>query len=223
MKDEEQTYLKQSTGSKRLTNNSNINSNNILRNEQIAKTITLSGEKVYVNKKVTEAQVKLEKKWITETKKIEVPVKYEQIYVNGKELDSHTESEVLEVFSKVKDKISDIFLHQKNEDEENTKEHKEPQSSDIIITRLEPNQHKVSEIDPQEKLVPLSIDKNNNKKEENEITIWGEEIVIDKRMVKLGKIIIKKYEAQEKQNIDTEIRAEKLVINYPDNRREEIT
>ena len=42
------------------------------------------------------------------------------------------------------------------------------------------------------KLVPISLyDKNNDdsKKEENVIPIWGEEIIINKKMVKLEKLL----------------------------------
>ena len=53
--------------------------------------------------------------------------------------------------------------------------------------------------------------------------IWGEEIIVNKRMVKLGEIVIKKYEINEKQKIDVEVKTEKLTVIYPDNRREEIS
>lgn len=77
------------------------------------------------------------------------------------------------------------------------------------------------------KLVPFYLDSKNddvsNAKDENIIPIWGEEIIINKRMVKLGEIVIKKYELNEKQKIDVEVKTEKLTVIYPDSRREEIS
>jgi stress response protein YsnF len=54
------------------------------------------------------------------------------------------------------------------------------------------------------------------------IPLWGEEIVIDKRMVKLGEIVVKKYEGIEKRKIDVDVKTEKLTIKYPDKHKEEI-
>ncbi|MGN6350704.1 MAG: DUF2382 domain-containing protein, partial [Candidatus Nitrosocosmicus sp.] len=58
--------------------------------------------------------------------------------------------------------------------------------------------------------------------EENIIPLWGEEITINKKMVKIGEIIIRKYQTTEKQKIDVDIKSEKLIVKYPDNRQEEI-
>ncbi len=43
-------------------------------------------------------------------KKSEIPIKYEEAYINGKEFDSYSENEIIEIFSKIKDKITDVFL-----------------------------------------------------------------------------------------------------------------
>jgi hypothetical protein len=42
--------------------------------------------------------------------KSEIPVKYEEAYINGKESDSYSENEIIEIFSKIKYKITDVFL-----------------------------------------------------------------------------------------------------------------
>ena len=74
------------------------------------------------------------------------------------------------------------------------------------------------------KLVPL--DSNNDDvsstKEENIIPIWGEEIIINKRMVKLGEFIVKKYEVTETKEVDVELTTEKLTIHQPNFHKEEI-
>ncbi len=61
-----------------------------------------------------------------------------------------------------------------------------------------------------------------NKKEENIISLWGEEITINKKMVKIGEIVIRKYQTIEKQKIDVDVKKEKLTIKYPNNHKEEI-
>jgi stress response protein YsnF len=71
------------------------------------------------------------------------------------------------------------------------------------------------------KTMPFTNDKRNLKTEDV-ITIWGEEIIINKRMVKLGEVVVKKYEINEKQKIDVEVKTEQLTIKYPDNHKEEI-
>jgi hypothetical protein len=41
-------------------------------------------------------------------------------------------------------------------------------------------------------------------------------------MVKLGEIVVKKYEGIEKRKIDVDVKTEKLTIKYPDKHKEEI-
>jgi stress response protein YsnF len=65
-------------------------------------------------------------------------------------------------------------------------------------------------------------DDTSTKKEENIIPLWGEVITINKKMVKLGEILIRKYQTTEKQKICVDIKKEKLTIKYPDNHKEEI-
>ena len=42
--------------------------------------------------------------------KSEIPIKYEEAYINGKESDSYSENEIIEIFSKINYKITDVFL-----------------------------------------------------------------------------------------------------------------
>jgi hypothetical protein len=42
--------------------------------------------------------------------KSEIPIKYEEAYINGKDSDSYSENEIIEIFSKIKYKITDVFL-----------------------------------------------------------------------------------------------------------------
>ena len=190
--------------------------------EEIVKTIPLFEEKFTVTKKTEEAQLILAKKLINSTKKIEIPIKYEEVYINGKEFDSYNENEIIEIFSKIKDKITDVFSHEKDKNKDGDNEI--PHSSDIEVISQKNDPNMENQKNTNEKLVSLSIDKNNynSKKEENIIPIWGEEIIINKKMVKLGEIIIKKYETTEKQKIEIKVSTEQLTVKYPDNHKEEI-
>ena len=41
-------------------------------------------------------------------------------------------------------------------------------------------------------------------------------------MVKLGEIVIEKYQTNEKKKIDIEVKKERITIKYPGNHKEEI-
>ena len=206
-------------------NNSQIESTT-LGNEETEKKIPLFADNIDVTKKTEETQLSLSKKWITSTKKIEIPIKYEEMLINGKEFDSYTDNEILEIFSKIKHKVTDVFLHETNKDSEDDTQH--PQSSDVEIREYkeQSNNDDQDQNNLNEQLVPFSLDSknddNSNKKEENIIPLWGEEIIIDKKMVKLGEIIIKKYKTTDKQKIEIDFKTEQLTIKYPDNHKEEI-
>src|ERR687886_560 len=93
------------------------------QNEKVERKIPLFGENFDVTKKIEETQLNLSKKWVTTTKKIEIPVRYEDILINDKDLDSFTEGEITEIFSKIKHKITDAFSHHdQNKDNENKNE-----------------------------------------------------------------------------------------------------
>jgi hypothetical protein len=49
--------------------------------------------------------------------------------------------------------------------------------------------------------------------------LWGEEIEINKKMVKSTR----KYKGMEKRKLGVDVKTEKTTIRYPDNRKEEIT
>ena len=230
--------------------------NSFSQGEEIAKTIPLFAENFEVSKKTEETQLTLAKKWMNSTKKIEIPVKYEEILINGKEFDSYTEKEMAAILSKIKDKITHVFSHDKGNEgngelegstdgKASTGEHLHHNSSTASpgdIEVREYSEHHPIEASAAEsgadanksqdevygrRLVPLSIgglDGNTTNMEKDRVTIplWGEEIIINKRMVKLGEIVIKKYEGIEKKKINVDVRTEKITIKYPDKRKEEI-
>lgn len=247
------------------------------KDEQIVQKISLFAENFDVARKTEETSINLTKRWITATKKIEIPIKYEELLINDKEFDHYNEREITEIFSKIKHKITDVFSHhdkdkydtlnqqgqqqigqehlpQENGPQQGHEHKQQNPSTDIDVKRLdeqsgqqkennnsqneEQQQQQQQQEQPQgqqssnRKLIPLSLHDNkdngdssiiNNsnssskKQEENHIIpLWGEEITINKKMVKIGEIVIRKYQISEKQKIDVDVKSEKLIVRYPD-------
>ena len=115
----------------------NNNNNNFSYGEEIVKKIPLFAENFDITKKTEETQLILAKKWVTSTKKIEIPIKYEEAYINGKEFDAYSENEIIEIFSKIKDKITDVFSHEKDKNKDSNEEI--PHSEDIEVIRHKNN------------------------------------------------------------------------------------
>jgi len=55
------------------------------------------------------------------------------------------------------------------------------------------------------------------------IPIYAEEIVISKKMVKLGEVIIKKNRVTVNNKIDVDIKKEKVTVQYPDGIMQQLT
>ncbi len=62
-------------------------------------------EKYTLSKNTILEDIKIEKKWKTHNEKIQVPVSYERVFVNDKELDSYSKENF---FTQIKDKILDF-------------------------------------------------------------------------------------------------------------------
>lgn len=185
---------------------------------EIINKIPLIGEKFSITKKTKEGKISIEKRWTESTTKIEIPVSYEEIYVDGKKIESHSKHEVLKMFSKVINKIKRVFSNT-----ENTK-YKENPADTLKVRHYDKDNNILNEKQNNEIDNPIPLSNNaKNSKIENVVTIWGEEIVINKRMVKLGEFVVKKYEVTETKQVDVELTSEKLTIHRPDSHKEEIT
>jgi stress response protein YsnF len=199
----------------------NPESNALIKTEELVRKIPLFNEKLDVTKKTEKGNLIIEKKWITVKKKVEIPLKYEEIFINGKVFDSYNDKELSEIFSRIKSKISDVFLHERT-DLENNKQ-AESIGSEIAIVCLEPGVKDFNKNRTSEKPLALSdgtkADQNNN---QQILELWGEEIIINKKMVKLAEIVLKKYQVEEKRKIDVEVSQEKLTLKFPGNIKEEI-
>ena len=219
-----------------------LNPNHNFSDGQTTQKIPIFTETFEVTKKTEETKLNLTKRWVTTTKTIEIPVKYEELLVNDKDIDHYNEKEITEIFSNIKHKITDVFsLHHKNKDNSSSdiahenQHHQQLQPSDIDIKKYDEETSKIDnvlQIEQQSsnmKLIPFSLKDNDydststtTKQEENIIPLWGEEITINKKMVKIGEIVIKKYEITEKQKIDVNIKSEKILVKYADERQEKI-
>ncbi len=198
-----------------------IGNNELIKSEELVSKIPLYNEKFDVTKKEEKGHLYVEKKWITSKKKIEIPVQHEELFINGKELDSFDEKEVVEILSRIKGKLSDVFIHERTELEKEAIKNSNESKINIINTRQEADKTKQNIIT--EKTVPISDSSGKTSMEPYKIELWGEEVIINKRMVKLGEIILRKYEIRENRKIDIEIKREKLVLKFPGNYREEIS
>ena len=221
-----------------LDNVPSINDTALKPEEEIIERIPVYEEDFSISKEVTKTQLHLEKKWINSTSKIEIPTKHEEIFINGRELDSYSHNELVEVFSKIKEKISEAIHPEKNENDESTnRDENSKQYPDDLDVKIKRNEDKTPE-NKDEKALPLKkytdqeTDKNkiqvsnNINEEEGEeqvIPLWGEQLIIDKKIVKIGEVIIKKSKISENHKFDVEVRNEKVTVKYPDGNKEEIT
>ena len=202
------------------TSNSSY-SNPFSYTSEIIEKIPLLGQRFSSTKQSKESQIHIEKRWTTSIKKIEIPINYEEIYIDGKKIDSYYDSELIKAFSKIENKIKNIIVDPKIQDPKIQKnlnfetlqvKYYDAKNYALINEKQNTGLGKPS---------PLSSVKKNPKIE-NVITIWGEEIVIDKRKVKLGEFVIKKHEVTESKKIDVELITEKLTIHNPNASKEEI-
>ena len=203
---------------KRDSKDSNTHNSSFSYSNELIKKIPLIGQKFSYTKQTKENQIKIEKRWATTIKKIEIPISYEEIYVDGKRIDSYSEREIGRTFSIIKNKIKNAIVHSKDQGEQ-----KKNSSDTLKVKYYDPsntltgNRQKIEG----NRLSPHNPQKRNEKLE-NVIVAWGEEIIINKKKVKLGEFVIKKYEVTETEKIDVELTTEKLTIYYPNAPKEEI-
>jgi stress response protein YsnF len=188
--------------------------------------LPLVGEKYSLSKRIVVDEIKIEKRWFTNTKRLQVPVQYEVIYLNDEELESY-KTNIGGLLSKLKDKIKDNVSEEDrtNVDFKNKNAKVEYYSRRKIRKRDE--QHQEQQYSPKSTIceqIPLVNNSNLDETSEIEkvIPIWGEEIVVNKRTVKIGEIVIKKYKVTQNRKVELDITKEKLTIEYPDGRIEKI-
>jgi stress response protein YsnF len=172
-------------------------------------------EEYSISKETTIKEAKIEKRLVTKTKTLKVPITYEKLYINGKKLKSAEESQIL---SALKDKINSIA----NIDND---------------TSVEQSVKKKKKIENRGEIVPLmysSTDEQKNKEGDNTqtqigkekqkiIPLYEEHFEIVKKMVKVAEIVITKRRVTKKRKIDIDIRGEEVTIKYPDGRSDKLS
>lgn len=212
----------------------NVEEANKVENQQEF-VIPVLEEKYTISKNTVLEDIKIEKKWITHNEKIHVPVSYEKLFVNEKELDAYSRENI---FTQIKDKILDFVYVEgstnENRIENETNEEIDQQEQKKLLdkyqhTKNEKEIHKISS-----EKVSLSDDektnftnvKNNTTQNDNTqkvIPLYAEEIIITKRKVKVGEILITKRKVTEVKKIDLDIVKEKITVDYANGRKENIT
>ena len=149
-------------------------------------TIPVVEEKPSLSKQSLLSDSVIEKRWVTKTELVRVPVAYEEIYVNGKPLTSGGGG----ILSDLKKAFSG-----KNETAKQS-EDKEPKGE----------------------FVPLS-----KKEEQKVIPLFGEKIIITKKMTKLNELVIRKKRIVENKKIKVNITKETVKIKRPDGKIEDLS
>jgi stress response protein YsnF len=213
---------------------SNNNDNNNLTNSpsnlsaKTVKIIPVIEENFDLSKRTIVQETKIVKRLTTKTEKIEVPLIYEEVYVNDKKLNIYDKEEGEGLLSKIKDTVahsiasndSNIEYHYPNSSLDS------PDLSSASKPSVEKsesqNQYHDDNYNREGELVPL-IEGQEKNETEKIVPIWGEEIIVSKRKVKLGEIIIRKKRIIENKKIDVDIKKEKVIVEYPNGVKEELT
>ena len=199
---ENQNRIDNSDNSQLTSTNSNANTSTT-----IAQVIPVIEENFSISKKMNTHSVKIQKICTTKTEKIAIPRRFEEVFVNGKKIEAFEKHDSIgnEILSKVKEGIKE--------------------SLDSIHKDHNKKEYSVSEQnETTRELIPLfDYESSNNKVIEKAIPIYAEEIVISKKMVKLGEVIIKKNRVTVNNKIDVDIKKEKVTVQYPDGVMQQLT
>ena len=173
-------------------NNKRSEKESNLRGTNFEQKIPIVEEKFSIDKKTVSEDVKIEKRWVTKTKILKVPITYEELYLNDKKV-----------------KLA-----------ENT-DLKTSMSDNGIPTIKTINQESNSRQSlPRGELIPLFP---KSKENQRVIPLWGEQITINKKMVRLEDLVITKRKVSEKKKIDIDTKKEKITIRYPDGSKKQLT
>jgi stress response protein YsnF len=214
----------------------NMQEANKVRNQQEF-VIPVLEEKYTLSKNTVLEDIKIEKKWITHNEKIQIPVSYEKLFVNDKELDAYSKENI---FTHIKDKILDFVYVEgstnENKFENEANEEVDQKEQDKLMDKYHDtkNEKEIQRVSGErvslfddEKKANFTNDKNNNTIQNDNtqkvIPLYAEEIIITKRKVKVGEIIITKRKLTEVKKIDLDIVKEKVTVDYANGRKENIT
>jgi stress response protein YsnF len=194
--------------------------------------IPVINEKYNISKKIVQEDIKIEKRWITHNEKIQVPISFEKLFVNDKDLDSYSKENI---FTHIKDKFLDFVYIEGNNDEENKMENNRKQDIDHQKKNQKQTENEKEiqlrkgeklSLSDEENKTNYSLHKDNNEMQNSGsqivIPLYGEKIIISKKKVKVGEIIINKKKVTEDKKINFDVMREKITVNYADGRKQSI-
>lgn len=189
--------------------------------------IPIIEENYNLSKKILSEDVKIEKRWIIHDEKIHLPIAYEKIFVDDKELDSYSKEDI---FSQIKDKIINFQYLGENDDDKNKSEKEKKDDIKRQQNEKERQQVRVKEMEiplfDEEKTNSTSPPSNNeilNDKTQKVIPLYAEQLIITKKKVKIGEIVITKKEVIEEKKVNIDIVKERVTIEYPNGKKERLT
>jgi stress response protein YsnF len=197
--------------------------------------IPVVGEKYSFSKNLLSEDINIEKRWI-EKDEIRVPIRYEKLFVNDKEIDVYSKQGII---SQIKEKISDLVNSGGDGDDEDgeMKENEDDDKKQKDNKDIENQKREEPQLEGES--VPLfdnqqiensngQLSQDNNKELTNNkyqtlIPLYAEEITVSKKMVKVGEIVISKRRVVEMENVDVDTIKERINVEHADGKKEKIT
>jgi stress response protein YsnF len=198
--------------------------------------IPVIAEDYSLSKKTLSEEINIEKRWV-EHDEIKIPVRYEKVFVNDKEIDVYSKQGTI---SQIKEKISDLVQSNKENESEEEKEDTKNQNDNKDIENKKREVREEEELQLKGEIVPLfdnqqneyntihsSSSSNNEELTKNKnqalIPIYAEEITISKKLVKVGEILLSKRRVIEEENVNVDTTKERITVEHPDGRKEKLT
>ena len=197
--------------------------------------IPVIAEEYSLSKKNLSEEISIEKRWV-EQEEIKIPVRYEKVFVNDKEIDVYSKQGVI---SQIKEKISDLVQANKEENETMNEEKvtKNQKDNKEIEKKKRGEDVEEEELQLKGEIVPLfdnqqnkenNIHYSNNKelaKKEHQtvIPLYAEEITISKKIVQVGEILLSKRRVIEEENVNVDTIKERISLEHPYGRKQKLT
>jgi stress response protein YsnF len=198
--------------------------------------IPVIAEDYSLSKKTLSEEINIEKRWV-EHDEIKIPVRYEKVFVNDKEIDVYSKQGTI---SQIKEKISDLVQSNKENESEEEREETKNQNDNKDIENKKREVREEEELQLKGEIVPLfdnqqneyntihsSSSSNNEELTKNKnqalIPIYAEEITISKKLVKVGEILLSKRRVIEEENVNVDTSKERISVEHPDGRKEKLT
>ncbi len=150
-----------------------------------------------------------------------------KIFVDDKELDSYSKEDIL---TQIKDKIINFqYIGESDEDKNKIEKEKkedikrQQNENDRLQVRVKENGIPLFD---EEKTNSTSTPSNNevlNDKTQKVIPLYAEQLIITKKKVKIGEIVIRKNKVIEDKKVNVDIAKERVTIEYPNGKKERLT